>query len=169
MSAATLFLAVSVGLLCFAAARDVATRLIPDEVSIAIAVLGLATRAFEGWMAAATSLGVAVGLFALLLLLAMRGLLGGGDVKLVSAMAVGLAPADSWTFVVATVLAGGVLGVIYLIARHVVPHVELAPRGPFLRRVLAIEARRMRHRGPLPYAVAIAAGGVFLLFSMPRA
>jgi Flp pilus assembly protein protease CpaA len=38
-----------------------------------------------------------------------------------------------------------------------------------LRRVLAVEARRVRRRGPLPYAVAIAAGGVFLLLSIPRA
>lgn len=168
-SAATLFLIVSVPLLCIAAARDVATRLIPDGISIAIAVAGLVTRGVAGWSDALISLAVAAGLFFLLLLLAMRGALGGGDVKLMAAMATGLAPADTWSFIVATVMAGGILAVAYLLARHVVPEPNLAPGGALLRRVLAVESRRIRRRGPLPYAVAIAAGGVFLLFSLSRA
>jgi prepilin peptidase CpaA len=168
-SATTLFLVASLPLLCLAAARDVATRLIPDGISIAIAVVGLVTRGVGGWSDALISLGVAAGLFLLLLLLAMRGALGGGDVKLMAAMATGLAPADTWSFIVATVMAGGILAVAYLLARHVVPEPSLAPGGPFIRRVIAVETRRIRRRGPLPYAVAIAAGGVFLLFSLSRA
>ena len=169
MTATLAFLLLAVPLLCFAAARDIATRLIPDGISIGIAVAGLATRLMEGWAEAATSLGVALAVFILLLLLAMRGFLGGGDVKLVAAMATGLAPAETWTFIVATVLAGGLLGVAYLLGRRLVPEPSLAPGGPLLRRVMAVEARRVRRRGPLPYAVAIAVGGLFLLLSVPRA
>jgi prepilin peptidase CpaA len=169
VTATTAFLLIAVPLLCFAAARDVATRLIPDGISIGIAAIGLGSRMFEGWAEAATSLGVALGLFFFLMLLSMRGFIGGGDVKLMGAMAAGLAPGQTWTFVVATVLAGGVLGVAYLLGRRIVPEPSLVPGGPMLRRVLAVEARRVRRRGPLPYAVAIAAGGVFLLLSIPRA
>jgi len=169
MTATTAFLLVAVPLLCFAAARDVATRLIPDGVSIGIAVVGVATRLLEGWTAAAVSLGVALAVFFLLMLLAMRGFLGGGDVKLIGAMAAGLAPDQTLAFIIATVLAGGVLGVVYLLGRRLVPETSLVPGGPMVRRVLAVEARRIRRRGPLPYAVAIAAGGVFLLLSIPRA
>lgn len=163
MTASLGFLLIAVPLLVFAAGRDIATRLIPDGVSIAIAVAGLATRAFEGWSALLTSAAIGCGLFVLLLLLAMRGVLGGGDVKLVSAMAFGLSPADTWTFIFVTVLVGGALGVTYLLCGRLVPAVSLAPGGTLPRRVLAVETRRLRRRGPLPYAVAIAAGGLFLL------
>lgn len=163
------FLAVAVPLLAFAAARDIATRLIPDGVSIAIVVAGVGTRAVEGWAEAGESLLVGAGLFVFLLLLAMRGVVGGGDVKLIAATATGLPPVETWNFIVATVLAGGVLAIGYLAARRLIPQPRLDPGAPFLRRVLAVEARRIRRRGPLPYAVAIAAGGFLLLLSMPRA
>lgn len=169
MSATTAFLAIAVPLLCFAAARDLATRLIPDSVSIAIAGIGIASRLFEGWIAAGVSLLLAVAIFLLLVPIAARGWLGGGDVKLISAMAAGLAPGDTWTFIVATVFAGGALGVAYILGRHVVPETRVAGGATLLRRVIAVEAWRMRRRGPLPYAVAIAIGGLLLLFSLPRA
>jgi prepilin peptidase CpaA len=168
MSEALLFPLLAVPLLLFAAARDVATRLIPDTVSIILAAAGFASRALVGWPEAALSLLVGVAMFALLLPLAARGWLGGGDVKLMSALAVGLAPADVWTFVVATVFAGGLLGLAYVLGRHVVPQPRLAGQAGLLRRVLAVEAWRLRRRGPLPYAVAIAIGGILVLTSLPR-
>jgi hypothetical protein len=45
----------------------------------------------------------------------------------------------------------------------------MAPRPPaarpsgLVRRALRCELRRLRRRGPLPYAAAIAAGGVFAI------
>ncbi len=164
-----MFLLVAAPLLAYAALRDVMTRLIPDGVSLAIAAAGFSLRLFEGWAAAATSVGLAAVVFCSLLLLAMRGLLGGGDVKLIAATTMGLPPPDVWTFIVATVLAGGILGVAYLIGRRVVSRPRRTPGASILRRVVALEAWRVRRRGPLPYAVAIAAGGMFLLFSIPRA
>ncbi len=163
------FLALAIPMLCFAAARDIATRLIPDPVPIAIALAGLATRLFEGWAAAGLSVVVGAGIFLLLVPIAARGWLGGGDVKLLSAMAVGLAPLQTLDFVVATIFVGGALGVAYILGRHLVPETRVAGGGTLLRRVLAVEAWRMRRRGPLPYAVAIAGGGIFLLISLPRA
>ena len=80
-------------LLLYAAWRDIATRLIPDEISVALVLIGLATRLADGWLAVLSSAGVAVLVFAFLLFLAMRGALGGGDVKLAAALSVGLAPA----------------------------------------------------------------------------
>jgi prepilin peptidase CpaA len=163
------FLTLAIPLLCFAAARDLATRLIPDTVSILIAAIGLATRLFDGLAAAGFSLLLAVAIFLLLVPIASRGWLGGGDVKLLSAMAVGLPPGLTWDFVVATVFVGGALGVAYILGRHMVPETRVVGNATLLRRVLAVEAWRMRRRGPLPYAVAIAGGGILLLISLPRA
>ena len=170
MTPTLVFLALAVPLLCFAAARDIATRLIPDTLSIAIAGIGIATRLFEGWAAAGVSLLLAAAIFLLLVPFAARGWLGGGDVKLISAMAAGLSPGLTLDFVVVTVFVGGALGLAYLLGRHLVPETRvLAGTASLLRRVLVVEAWRMRRRGPLPYAVAIAGGGLFLLFSLPRA
>ena len=156
-------------LLLYAAWRDIATRLIPDEISIAIAAIGLAVRLMEGWQAALSSLGVAAAIFLVLLLLAMRGALGGGDVKLAAALAVGLPPGAAWDFIVLSVLIGGVLGVIYILARRQAGPARLRlPAGlrqPLLRRVAVAEAWRLGRGGPLPYAVAIAIGGCTVLLT----
>lgn len=152
-------------LLLIAAWRDLATRTIPDTVCVLIAALGILLRALQGPWALAVSAGAALLLFLVLLLLFARGLIGGGDVKIMTALAITLPPLDSYRFVVATVMAGGVLGIAYLL-------LSFRPRRPsgtkptsLLGRVAVIESRRIGRRGPLPYGVAIAAGGVFVLLS----
>jgi prepilin peptidase CpaA len=152
---------VIVGLLLLAAWYDVATRLIPDAICIAILAGALALRAPDGWLAMLGSLGAASLLFCFLFLLAMRGLLGGGDVKLAGALAVALPPASTWDLLVLVVLAGGLLGIAYVAASRFAP--RPAPGRGLLHRVLAVEAWRIRRRGPLPYAVAIAVGGAMIL------
>jgi prepilin peptidase CpaA len=163
------FLTLAAPLLCLAAARDIATRLIPDGIPIAILAIGLVARLFDGWAAAGISLVLGVAIFLALVPVALRGWLGGGDVKLIAAMAVGLPPLATWDFIVATVFVGGALGVAYIIGRRLAPETRVAGGAGLVRRVLAVEAWRMRRSGPLPYAVAIAGGGLLLLISLPRA
>ncbi|PZW48407.1 prepilin peptidase CpaA [Humitalea rosea] len=158
---------VLVALLVLAAWRDIATRIIPDEISLSIAAIGIALRLSVGWSPLLWSLATAALLFLALLVLAVRGWLGGGDVKLAAAVAIGLPPYASWDFLLATVLAGGVLGLAYIAGRRL----ALRPRRsggrhPF-RRIMAVEARRFRQGGPLPYGVAIAAGGALILLASP--
>jgi prepilin peptidase CpaA len=152
-------------LLLFAAWCDLATRTIPDSVSIALAALGLMTRAAEGPSAAVGSLLLAAVLFAAFLPVHARGAIGGGDVKLITALAIGLSPPATLDFLLATVMAGGVLALLYLSLRLLPQPSPLVPQ-PLAwppRRVLALERRRVSRRGPLPYAVAIAAGGILTL------
>ena len=67
-------------------------------------------------------------LFALLLIAYSRGLIGGGDVKLMTALAVGLSPFDCYRFVVATAIAGGLLGIAYLLlSRRLAGHCTVRP------------------------------------------
>jgi len=151
-------------LLAFAAWRDIATRIIPDTVCILLALVGLAMRASQGLTEAAVSVGLALGLFLLLLPVAARGALGGGDVKLATAMLFGLSPSAAWDFIFATTMLGGVLALAYIAGPRVAPAAQIAPAGAtLLRRVLQVEYWRLRRRGPLPYAVAIAAGGIVVL------
>ena len=155
----------AVALLIFAAWCDLATRTIPDTVSLALVAIGLTARAFEGFLPAASSLLVAVGLFAAFLPLHARGGVGGGDVKLITALAVGFSPLATLDFLLATVVAGGALSLLYLFFRLLPQPVPLVPqpRAWAPRKVLALERRRLSRRGPLPYAIAIAAGGILTL------
>ncbi|WP_207536581.1 A24 family peptidase [Sabulicella rubraurantiaca] len=144
-------------ILTIAAWRDIATRTIPDATSLFIAGIGVGARGALGFEALAVSLMSAALLFLVLLFLFSRGLLGGGDVKLASALAAGFTPAATWDFVVATTMAGGILGILHLVLRR---------WGPvrFPGRVGAVEAWRIRRGAPLPYGVAIAVGGTLVLF-----
>jgi prepilin peptidase CpaA len=156
----------TIGLLAVAAASDLATRMIPDEACIALALLGFCVRLFAGITAAAVSVVVAVALFALLVLAHARGALGGGDVKLAAAMAVGLAPAQTYRFVVATVIAGGVLSLLHLLLRRAPPPARSVTRSTarasLARRIVTIERWRIRRKGSLPYGIAIACGGAWV-------
>ncbi|WP_254453577.1 prepilin peptidase [Siccirubricoccus sp. G192] len=154
-----------VTLLLLAAWRDIATRTIPDSVSLALASFGLGLRASEGTTALAASAAIAALLFLGLVLLHARGALGGGDVKLASAIALGLPPLATFDFLLATALSGGVLALLYLVLRHLPAPVPARPTTSLPRRVLAAERWRIHRRGPLPYAVAIAAGGILTLIA----
>ena len=153
-------------LLSLAAWRDVATRTIPNVACAALAALGVTLRATEGWYALAVSVAVAAVIFLVLLLCHARGLLGGGDVKLLTALALGLPPMASWDLIVATSLVGGVLALLYLLmqrlpARRLTLPVRIGDNT--LQRVLAVESWRIRRRGPMPYGVAIAIGAAIVL------
>jgi prepilin peptidase CpaA len=117
----------------------------------------------DGPSALAFSAATALLLFIVLLIAFSRGLLGGGDVKLMTALAIALPPLDSYYFTVATAVAGGVLAVATLVLSRLLPAPHTARRRAVLGRVAAIESWRIRRRGPLPYGVAIAAGGAFAL------
>jgi prepilin peptidase CpaA len=154
-------------LLAIAAWRDVVTRTIPDRIVLLIAALGLAVRSAAGWSPLLLSTATAALLFVVLLACAMRGLLGGGDVKLAAALALGLPPGIVWDFIALTVLVGGLLGLGYIAGRRFAPRLGPAAARRPLARFLAVETRRLRRGGPLPYGVAIAVGGIITLFSQP--
>lgn len=159
-------LALSVGIVALlaAAACDLAFRLIPNALPVLVALAGAGLRLSQGVSALLLGLLLAAGLGALLLLAWRRGLLGGGDLKLLVACALFLPAALLAPFLLATALAGGVIALVHLGLRPLLPaRLGPAPRGAALpRRLLRAEAWRIR-RGALPYAAAIAAGAIAAL------
>jgi prepilin peptidase CpaA len=150
--------------LLYVATIDVATRLISNEICLALALLGIASQ-FAVPMQIAQSLMVAAILFLLLLLVYTRGWIGGGDIKLLVALAIGLPLTGVIQLLTITALAGGVLALVHLMMR-LLPYPRLAPAGSsFVRRVYAVERWRHLRHAPLPYGVAIACGGIWTVFS----
>ncbi|UWU91350.1 prepilin peptidase [Bradyrhizobium sp. CB1015] len=153
-------------LLLYVATLDVATRLIRNDVCLLLALLGIAGQ-LASPMQLAESLVAATILFLLLFAVYQRGGIGGGDVKLLVALAIGLPLAGLIQLLTITSLAGGVLAVVHLIMR-VLPYPKLAPVGSTLaRRVYAIERWRHVRHAPLPYGVAIACGGIWTILTGP--
>ena len=151
-------------LLLYVATIDVATRLIRNEICLALALLGIVSQ-LPSPMQVAQSLIAAAILFLLLLVIYTRGSIGGGDVKLLVALAVGLPLTGVVQLLTITALAGGVLALAHLVMRNL-PYPRLAPAGSsFARRVYAVERWRNLRHAPLPYGVAIACGGIWTILS----
>lgn len=151
-------------LLLYVATIDIATRLIRNEICLALALLGIAGQ-LASPMQVAQSLIVATILLMLLFVVYTRGGIGGGDVKLLVALAVGLPLTGVVQLLAITALAGGVLALLHLMMR-LLPSPGLAPAGSSLiRRVYAVERWRHLRHAPLPYGVAIACGGIWTIFS----
>src|ERR1700746_2169880 len=132
-------------LLLYVATIDVATRLIRNEVCLALALLGIAGQ-LASPMQVAQSLIAAAILLLLLLIVYQRGWIGGGDVKLLVALAIGLPLIGVIQLLTVTALAGAVLALAHLMMR-LLPHPRPAPAGsPLLLRVYAVERWRNLRR-----------------------
>jgi prepilin peptidase CpaA len=154
---------VCVALILAASLHDIVARTIPNSLALALAVAGIATGALNGYLFG--SLLAAGAVFVLSALCWRRGWMGGGDVKLLGAAALGMPPGSVLTFVAAVAIAGGLLAIFYLVARRLVPApAPLRPDG-LLARALRVERWRISRGGPLPYACAIAAGALFVTVS----
>lgn len=144
-----------------AAACDVATRLIPNRLVVAVAISGLALRLLAGDLVA--GLATATAVFAAAMLCWQRRWIGGGDAKLLGTCALLVLPADAATLLLGIGLAGGVLAALYLLLRCIgLPPV--APGPQLMVRILRVERWRIRRGGSLPYGCAICAGALFTLF-----
>ena len=151
-------------LLLYVATMDIATRLIRNEICLVLALLGIAGQ-LASPMQVAESLIAAAILLLMLIAIHQHGWMGGGDVKLLVALAIGLPLMGVIQLLTITALAGGVLALVHLMMR-ILPYPRLAPAGSsFVRRVYAIERWRHLRHAPLPYGVAIACGGIWTVFS----
>lgn len=149
------------GLLVWAAVEDawryrIANGLCLGVVALYVAYVmagGLAGIAVDWLSGLAAAAAVFVGGF---VLFSLR-LVGGGDVKLLSAAGLWAGLADLPLLLVATCLAGGLLAVSLIAAKAVTllrRPLELRPSGAALLRAAIAQ--------PAPYGVAIAAGGLLV-------
>ena len=138
-----------------AALFDALSRRIPNRLSLALAGLGLlriGLALIEGGsvLGSGFDLAAAVGVFGLAAFGFHFGMLGGGDVKLLAAGALWLGAAALGPYLLTTVLAGGVLAMAFVTWHMLAGHRLGARTGP-----------------SLPYAVAIAAGGIVTTLGLP--
>jgi prepilin peptidase CpaA len=158
---ATALTLLSIGVLRVAAWHDVVARTVPNLLPLVLAVAGLGLRAMDGTLLVGVAGAILV--FAVAFFCWRRGWMGGGDVKLIGGAALAVSPPLLLTFLLVMSVAGSVLSAIYLIGRSLHhPHRTRRPSA-FVLRAARVERWRFHRGGPLPYACAIAAGGLFVL------
>jgi prepilin peptidase CpaA len=131
--------------LVFAAFTDIRSRQISNRLNLAIALTAPLFWWASGlplWPGVAFQLGIALVAFAVFAAMFAGGLMGGGDVKLLTALALWIEPTHFLQLLIVMAFAGGVLTVV-MGAVH------------FLR--------RQKERLAIPYGVAIAFGGLWVL------
>ena len=156
----TSLLFASICIMAAAALHDVAARTVPNGMAAALALLGLALQALSGHLIAGLVAGLIV--FVLAAFCWRRGWMGGGDVKLLGAAAIVVPPGHVAQFLVAVTLTGAVLAVLYLIARRLIPGPTAQRPSHLIARAIRAERWRINRGGPLPYALAIAAGFIIV-------
>jgi prepilin peptidase CpaA len=138
-------LAVLALLLVWIAVVDVRTYTISNSVNVAIALMAPLYWWSAGvpfWPEGAIRIGAGIVVFLLFAVAFYLNAMGGGDVKLAGALALWFPVPETVKFIVITSLAGGVLTLI-VVGLH--------------------KARKKEGRPEVPYGVAIAFGGLWLL------
>ena len=132
-------------ILIVAAVIDVRTFTISNRLNLTVALLApvyWASVALSPWPGIAVQIAAAATVFVLFAGAFYAGMMGGGDVKLASELALWFSPGSTLKFLVLMSLAGGVL-TIGILALH--------------------RARGRTGRPEIPYGVAIAFGGLAIL------
>ena len=131
--------------LVWIAAVDIKTYTISDRLNLAIALIAPVYWWSVGlplWPDAAIRIGVAAAVFLLFAGAFYMNVMGGGDVKLAGALALWFTPYETLTLIVIMSIAGGVL-TLMVVGIH--------------------SALKKTGRPEVPYGVAIAVGGMWLL------
>ena len=167
MQTTVIFLAL--GILVTIGYGDVRTRRIPNVLVGVIAALGLVRITFTGDMTAASHTFIATAVvFAIGFLLFWSDVLGGGDAKLLAAMALLVGSRDLFCFLFFMSVCGGVLALAILIRDKLRPwHWGLLRCSRTPSATCNSEDFTEPIRSTVPYGVAIAAAGVFALIFCP--
>ena len=147
--------------LAYGAAHDVAVRTIPNWVSVCIGLVGLCHALLQHFALQAIVNGSLAFCFGLLGCRAA--VLGGGDVKLISAVSLWFRPSDEPRLIALIAVAGGVLACFYLLMQRLAPRPAREKPHNLTRRLVRVELRRIRRRASIPYAVAIASATMLCL------
>jgi len=152
-------LAAFAGLVLYAALSDVARLIIPNWVSIALAVIFPVFALIMGAPPIAVGLHVVFGfgILAIGFVLFQFNIIGGGDAKLLAAVSIWTGMTAFAPFILWTAIAGGVMALTLLTARQLIP---IGTYPAFVDHLL-------KKQNGIPYGVAIMIGALMAIPSLP--
>lgn len=145
----------------FAGAMDIFTMTIPNRISIVMCLAFFPAAWLAGlhWPQILEHVGAFAAVLAVGILLFARGVFGGGDAKLLAAIALWLGFDDLLPYLLCVAITGGSLAVMILMARQV----------PLPRPLLGQPWAHRLHKegGGIPYGIALAAGVLMIYPNTP--
>jgi prepilin peptidase CpaA len=148
------------GLLCWAAISDISRFIIPNSICLGIVALFpafvLAAPSPVDWVGHITTASIMFGIGFVFFMLRLT---GGGDVKMLVAASLWAGPTLIIPFLIAIAMAGGVLSLLTLTRLRVF---RLRPSGGPSFGVRLGSAMKAH----VPYGVAIAAGGLMVIYRL---
>ena len=159
-------LAIVVAACLIAAATDLRARKIPNAIPIAVAIVALAFAIPHGFVPSAIALGIMLAVLVAGTFAFSNGWLGGGDVKLLAAVAGSLGPTEAIAFMAYTAVSGGAIATAIAVAHRRLPAVARSARD-VLRPLAVYGTVAIAPDKPImmPYALAIASGAVLVALS----
>jgi prepilin peptidase CpaA len=164
------------GLLVVAAIFDIKSRIIPNWISLSIFGLYLIFLAIQWGLGInpplvdpLTSFATGLGTLAVFTGFFYFRFIGGGDVKLIAAVAFWVGLKGIAPFIMIMAITGGVIAVFYIFKRDVGPEIEIDQEGKF-----SIEEEKKKKKevkvgeinnksAKIPYGIAISVGGLFVV------
>lgn len=143
--------------LVWAAVSDIRSMTIPNRLTLALAVAFVPVALMLSLSPAQWGVHLGLGLAGLVVGMVMFALrfMGGGDAKLIAAVALWLGLQGFFAMLIYTALAGGALTLGLLFARKAF--------HPYAARMPGYIGRHLEPKGDIPYGVAICAGGLCAL------
>ncbi|HZO95178.1 MAG TPA: prepilin peptidase [Candidatus Baltobacteraceae bacterium] len=161
----TICIALLLAGVALAAASDLVSRRIPNVLVLAVAFVAIAASGIErGPLAVVVALLLGCAVLALGTVAFSMRILGGGDVKLIAALAAALTPLDALSFIFLTAACGALVALAYAAHRR-----RLRAVLTSVSHSAAATVQLRRHVAPaisgvrIPYAIAIAGGFVLIL------
>lgn len=158
----TVFVCVSIAILLLlaASASDLAARMVSNRLCVALGFDGLTMQMSAHALPVAMLTTAAV--FVPAVVCWRHGVMGGGDVKLLTVATLLVQPAAVPMLILSIALAGGVLGAAYWTMTRILSSPVTRRPSPLLLRILRVERYRITRGFALPYAVAISFGTFFM-------
>lgn len=153
-----------------AAVIDFKRRIIPNSLVILTVGCGVAIRLLADPISIEVNVMIAAAVLLALGLLAHRGLIGGGDVKLIAAVTLVVPPGQIVTLFLGIAVIGGLISGMYLLAHSITRRRKLweAAGGIERRRIhrksgwLRALGAKLVKRKTVPYGVAVFGGTAYL-------
>ncbi|HET9394341.1 MAG TPA: prepilin peptidase [Candidatus Rubrimentiphilum sp.] len=157
----TILLATVLAASLIGAVSDVRTRRVPNWLVLALLICGLIENTvLFGWRGALADLAVAAAVLAAGTVAFSFKLIGGGDVKLLAAAAGTLGYPAGVSFILLTLLCGGVLALAYAALRGRLSATLANVQATALPLFAGVKPVRPHDGLVMPYAVAIFAGAI---------
>ncbi|HPF46292.1 MAG: prepilin peptidase [Alphaproteobacteria bacterium] len=163
-------------LMIWAAISDVRYFILSNRLCISVALLYpifLAALYLDGFQVTLESIGWSIGIsiliFSFLVFLFARGYIGGGDVKLIPAIALWAGPSRILEFILITTICGGLLALLIISFRYLKNYISLHKSSEKINFSMSESAESDHEENNIPYGVGISIGGLYIAYQLFQA